>query len=301
MRAGQAGGRIDNHSLARYNACMHSTAPGRLGQLPDRDQMSVLVGTIVFGFTLVRFVELPAHEIGTEALGSAIGLSLSTTLTMLIVLASLTATGMDSLLRSHPKAQAAPQSGAFVLWGLPVLTVVALQLGLSRLPGNELWWLGLAGSGIAVALVLAAEYISFDPEHPLYLPVQLLMTGLVYVLALALFTAIYESKGRALLTGTVASSAAAILALRMLWMHVRRLGPVLLYAGAVGVVVGECMWALGYSRAAPLAAGLLLLLIFYLGAGLSQAALQRTFGRRTLIEFGIVAAVGLVIVLRYVL
>jgi hypothetical protein len=273
----------------------------RLGPLPDRDQISVLVGTIVLGLALVRFIDLPVREIGFQALGSALGFNLTTTATMLIVLAALAATGTDSLLRSHPKAQVAPQAGAFALWTLPVLTVLGLELALSRLPGNELWWLGLAASGVIVALVLAAEYISLDPEHPLYMPVQLGLTGLSYALALALFAAIYALKGRALVTATLASAVAAALALRLLWMHTRRLGAALLYAGIIGIGLGECMWALGYGRATPLAAGLLLLLIFYLGTGLSQAALQGGLNRRALIEYGLVAALGLVIVLRFVL
>ncbi len=273
------------------------------GPLTDRDQISGFVGTLVLGLALVRFVDLPTREVGTQALGSAIGIQLSTPVVMLLVLGVLAATGMDSLLRSHPTARARPQAGAFVLWVLPVFTVLALELGLMRLPADQLllWGLGLAGSGIVVALVMTAEYISLDREHPLYTPVQLALTGLTYILGLVLFTAIYATKGRALLTATLSTVVAAALALRLFWLQARQTGRALLYAAVTGVGLGQCVWALGYGRPTPLAAGLLLLLILYTGAGLSQTALQRAFGRRTLIEFGVVAALGLAIIFRYVI
>jgi len=275
----------------------------RYGPMPDRDQISVVVGTIVLGFTLVRVIDLPVREIGTQALGSAIGLRLTTAVVMLIVLGALAATGTDSLLRSHPKSQAQPQAGTFILWILPVFTVLVLELGLSRLAEEQslVWWLGLAASAGMIALVLAAEYVSLDAEHWAYDTTQVLLTGLAYTVALVLFTAIYATKERALLTATLSSAVAAAVALRLLWMHSRQLLRALLYAGIVGAGVGEAMWALGYGRAAPLAAGLVLLLLLYIGTGLSQAALEKTFGRRTVIELGIVAAIAAAIILRYVL
>lgn len=271
--------------------------------MPDRDQISVVVGTIVLGFTLVRVIDLPVREVGTQALGSAIGLRLTTAVVMLIVLGALAATGMDSLLRSHPKVQAQPQTGTFVLWILPVFTVLMLELGLGRLIEEQplVWWLGVGISGAVMALVFAAEYISLDVDHRLYGVTQLALTGLAYATALVLFTAIYAAKERALVSATLSSAVAGALALRLLWMHSRQLPRALLYAAIVGIGVGECVWALGYGRATPLAAGLLLLLLFYIGTGLSQSAIEKTFSRRTLVEFGIVAAIALVIVLRFVL
>jgi hypothetical protein len=59
------------------------------------------------------------------------------------------------------------------------------------------------------------------------------------------------------------------------------------------------MWALNLWRVPALTAGLWLLLIFYLFTGLAQQYLLGRLTRRALIEFAVIAAIGLFVILRY--
>ena len=72
-----------------------------------------------------------------------------------------------------------------------------------------------------------------------------------------------------------------------------------LLAGIVALVMGQSTWALNYWRLSPLAAGLWLLLIFYLFTGLAQQQLVGRLTRRALFEFGGVVVGGVVVILRF--
>ena len=69
-----------------------------------------------------------------------------------------------------------------------------------------------------------------------------------------------------------------------------------LYCALVGLVVGQVAWALAYWTAAGIVGGAFLLLLFYVLVGIGEAILDRTFNRRVLLEYGIVGACGLVLI-----
>jgi hypothetical protein len=59
------------------------------------------------------------------------------------------------------------------------------------------------------------------------------------------------------------------------------------------------MWALNLWRVLPLTAGLWLLLIFYILTGMAQQHLLGRLTRRALIEFAVISAVGLFVIVRF--
>jgi hypothetical protein len=67
----------------------------------------------------------------------------------------------------------------------------------------------------------------------------------------------------------------------------------------VALVMGQCTWALNLWRIPPLTAGLWLLLIFYIVTGLPQQHLLGRLTRRALVEFAVIIAVALFVILRY--
>ncbi|MER3458722.1 MAG: hypothetical protein C4309_08970, partial [Chloroflexota bacterium] len=222
----------------------------RLGPLPDRDRMSVLVGTIVLGLALMRLIDLPDRFVHTTVLGSPLGIQVSTTTVMLALITALAATGMESLARSHPNFT---NGRRFDLRSLmqaiqPALAVLLLGAQLAQAQIWTAWWLGLGITAILTALVLAAEYMTVDPALRQG-ALGLAMTALNLLLALASFTLIYSTRARSFLTATEASVVAGLLALRLLWGMGQPLRQALIYAGAIGLALGECLWALNYWRA----------------------------------------------------
>jgi hypothetical protein len=268
--------------------------------LPDRDRMSVLVGTIVLGIVLMRVIELPDRFVGATVLGSPLGVQISTTTIMLALLTALGATGMESLARSHPAATNGVRISVNALLHAiqPALAVLLLGLQLAEpLPWLN-WWLALATTAILIALAFTAEYLSVDPEQRQG-ATGLALAALNYLLALACFVAIYSTRSRALLSATEAALVGGLLALRLLWGSGQPLRRALLHAGVIGLALGQCLWALNYWRASPLLAGLLLVLIYYAMVGVVQQHERGSINRRVLAEFGLVALAGLIIILRF--
>lgn len=263
--------------------------------------MSVLVGTIVLGLALMRLIDLPDRFVHTTVLGSPLGIQVSTTTVMLALLTALAATGMESLARSHPNfangRRFDPRSLVHAIQPALAVLLLGAQLALGTQPWTA-WWLGLGITAILTALVLAAEYMTVDPALRQG-ALGLAMTALNLLLALASFTLIYSTRARSFLTATEASVVAGLLALRLLWGIGQPLRQALIYAGVIGLALGECLWALNYWRATPLLASLLLVLIYYAMTGIAQQHERGALDRRVLAEFSLVALVGLVIILRF--
>ena len=119
---------------------------------------------------------------------------------------------------------------------------------------------------------------------------------MAYVLAFAFLTLIYQSRARSLISATAVTLIASVIALDLLSGADVPFRRAVLYSVVVGLVTGECTWALNYWQIAAWAGGLLLLLVFY---GLSNIAHQHLLGRltrATVVEFAVVIVVVLIII-----
>jgi hypothetical protein len=65
------------------------------------------------------------------------------------------------------------------------------------------------------------------------------------------------------------------------------------------LITGEIIWAMNYWRIQGLTGGLILLLGFYVATGLANQQLQGRLTRRVLVEYAVVALIGLVILLQF--
>jgi len=274
------------------------------------DRISVLVSAILLGLVLSLLMNLPSQSYAFIVLGSPVTLTLSKSGLVTLVLTTMTAAGVDSLVRAHPRARRQRVPLAFCFWILPGVVVLlssqllfpAVRLLLALRPGLPLWagWaLALLGVGTLLSLTLALEYQTVDPAAAGYNSARLLLTAFTHLVALALFILIYHAKARSLLSATATLATASLLALDLLRNTPGRLRRALLYAGIVGLVMGQAVWALNYWRVNSLAAGTLLLLFFYVATGLSQQYLQGALTRRVLAEFALMTLVGIGLLVRY--
>jgi len=269
--------------------------------LPDRDRLSVLTAIILLAYALARFVELPRQTVSASLFGSSIGFDLDGPFVLLLLVAALISTGSDSLMRSHPALRGASPLRAVLHWILPGCAALGLGLLLNRLPPGVGWWLGLAASAVGLILVLVAEYTVIAPDDAGFYWAALGLTTLAYAIALIFFGLLRASSGRAAITATSAALVSALIALRLLVLAGATPRESLPLAGAIGLCLGECTWALNYWPAGALGTGLLLLVLFYTCTGLAQQHLVGNLTRRVLVEFGVVALVGLAAALRFAL
>jgi len=233
--------------------------------MPNYDRLSVVVSLILLCLALSLIIELPMRTFSFVVLGSPLTIRFSQNWPVAALLASMACIGTDSIVRLHPLSRGRKKLPCtFVFWILPGLATLLATLLLPRAP-NRIYTLGsLAMMGILLPLIITAEYHTVDPAAPGYRAARLGLNVVAYLIALVLFVLVYGS------------------------------------SLIVGLVMGEIVWALNYSKVNSLTAGILLLLIFYLITGLSRQGLLGLLSRRILIEFALVALVGLVLLLKYV-
>lgn len=267
--------------------------------IPCYERASVFVSLIVLGLAFLPEIELPTRTFSFRVLGSLASIRLSVTWLMAALLASLACTGTDSLVRSHPLVRRGESVHTFTFWPLPGLSVVAATLLLPLAPNRPYWLGGLALTALFLLLIAVAQYHTIDSTEPGYRLARLTLNIFVHLVAFGLFTLIYGGKARSLLSATTTAVVSGLLALEMLRKvhHNPRLTG--LYALITGLALGEVTWALNYWMAGRLTGGLLLLLIFYLVTGLSREGLLRKLDRRVLVEFALVALVGLGLIVKY--
>lgn len=269
--------------------------------MPNYDRLSVVVSLILLCLALSLIIELPMRTFSFVVLGSPLTIRFSQNWPVAALLASMACIGTDSIVRLHPLSRGRKELPCtFVFWILPGLATLLATLLLPRAP-NRIYTLGsLAMMGILLPLIITAEYHTVDPAAPGYRAARLGLNVVAYLVALVLFVLVYGSRARSLLSATATLAGGGLLALDLLHGARQSLRRTSLYALIVGLVMGEIVWALNYSKVNSLTAGILLLLIFYLITGLSRQGLLGLLSRRILIEFALVALVGLVLLLKYV-
>ena len=266
---------------------------------PCYEGASVFVSLIVLGLVFLPEIELPTRTFSFHVLGSLASIRLSATELMAALLASLACTGTDSLVRSHPLVRRGESRYTFAFWALPGLSVVAATLLLPLAPNRPYWLGGLALTALLLLLIAVAQYHTVDPTDPGYRLARLALNIFVYLVALGLFTLIYGSKARSLLSATTTAAVGGLLALELLRGVHHNLRLTGIYALITGLASGEVTWALNYWTVGRLTGGLLLLLVFYLVTGFSREGLLRRLNRRALVEFALVALVGLGLIIKY--
>jgi hypothetical protein len=151
--------------------------------LPNRERLSAVMAVILLAYVIVRFVQVPAAQLNIALLGVFLPFQFGINTMLAILVAGLTATGADWLLRDHP---ALGTRTTYSHWLLPGMTAWVLALVLSNLPFTPQWWLAFGGCALLLLAILLAEYNSVSEESRLYSTVNLALSTLSYALFLIL-------------------------------------------------------------------------------------------------------------------
>lgn len=262
----------------------------------DRDRLSVLSGALVLGLALGRFLEAPVRSLGLNVLGSPLGINLSATTVMLLVIAGLGATAVESLVRSHPLAREGQLGRSVMYWIMPALLALGLAAWLLAFESVGVWTAGILACAVLAPLALAAEYANVDPQDRDRPLVRWGERALIYLVAFLLFSRVYDLSLRALLSSTAVFAVTALLAARYLWFETDGARAAFLYGATIALLIGLFNWAVNYWSLSAMQGGLLLLILFYVLVGLTQRSLADQFDRQVALEYGVVLFVGLLVV-----
>lgn len=264
-----------------------------------RDRASVVAALVVLGLFLATFLQLSTWTRDLTVLGSPLTIRITQTGLMAMLLVGITCAGTDAIVRSHPTARRIEARYSFVTWTLPALTVLLAVVLLPQAPAPFYRIGGMALTGLVLILVISAEYTTVDPEDSRYPLARLSLNGWAYLLGLVIFVLIYSLKARSLVSATAVMVVSSLLALEFLRSAGQGFRRTALYALIAGLSTAEIIWAMNYWRIGGITGGLLLLLGFYVFTGLANQQLQGRLTRRVLIEYGVVALVGMAVLLGF--
>jgi hypothetical protein len=259
------------------------------------NRILVLVALLALTPVLLLVVELPSRNVQLSFLGSELSIILNTDSVLILFLPVLTIAGVDWVLRDHPDVLAGEVPFLFPFWMAPGLTALALGLLLSRITSWPLWIAALLLGLIIIGVLVVAEYNTISPNNPSYPVARLAVTGLSYLIAFGLFTLIYSTRERSVITASMTLLVAVALSLDLLAPHIIGLGQASLFAAIIGWIVGLATWALNYWNISNWGAGVIMLTVFYVCVGIAQQHFQDRLSRSVLMEFAIVTLIALVV------
>ncbi|MGE5618377.1 MAG: hypothetical protein ACM3US_03875 [Sphingomonadaceae bacterium] len=211
-------------------------------------------------------------------------------------LIGLVGLSVESFLGQPSSLEAGDQYQAFNLWVAPGLLLVAGLWLIQVIPAESRPLVAVAGGATMAALLLGLR-AGLTTGGRYYRIGRFVGSLILYLLCFLLFALIYHTKERSLLTATATGLVALLAALEAL-----RSGPGVRGAGwrlaAIGaLVVAETTWALNYWPVSGLIGGAVLLLTFYVFAGLLLALQEGALERRVLAEYGTVGVAGFLVIL----
>lgn len=157
--------------------------PVKIQHFPHFDRISTLAVTTLLAYAMGRFVDLPERTLGATILGVYFNFTLDANAVVSILVAGLTASGADWLIRQHP---ALHERQTIQHWFVPALTALILGEILHTLPPGLLWDLVfIIGAGLLI-LVLVTEYLVVDASDPSYPAAVAGLTALSFALFLIL-------------------------------------------------------------------------------------------------------------------
>lgn len=277
---------------------MHSSESRYRARVPF-EQLSLLVSMNVLGLTLSLLVALPERKLEFAFLGSQAGLAFTGAWLFALLLSVMTAAGVESIMRAHPRVHLSATQYTIILWILPCILVAGAALILPLVRDNGLFaFATIAAAGVLLVLVVLGEYLTIDLQDPAYAFARLGLNLAVYLAAFALFQTIYAIKLRSILSAPLIGIAAALLSLELLRASEADVRRTWLYAATIGLAMGEALWALNYWNVNALVGGVTLLILFYLLTGFAQQYFLRKLNWRTILEFAIVTAFIVLLVAR---
>ena len=259
---------------------MERTGPQAATVPPSSDRLLIVATLSTIGLTLTLVIDPPASW----------GLLLLLLVTVVL--------GADFVLRMGPDGSSRRGYDTTTLWILPGLLIFGAFLFL-RLPmfaSGPAIGAGVFATGALLGATLLAEKYMIDRSNEVRRKARFWLNILSYLIAFALFTAIYAPKSRSLFSATTVAVVTALVCLQLYLgrRDMRHRG--LIYAILTGLSLGQVTWALNYWNIDAITSGALLTIVFYLISSVLRYDLSARLDHRTLVEFSAVSSLWLAVI-----
>lgn len=283
--------------------------------MSTQNRLGALTSLLLLGMILSLIVPLTGYELSVVVLGSEIALRLTSPAQFGIVLMALVASAVDGIarmrrMRSSPTDVHPPLYWSAMFWPLPI--AVALS-GMVLMQVFAWWGYQVAMAAITTAATAMAILLQGRDLDPLEqktardVPPNTMRVGVIalwlqlmtYAAAAVLLVTLYGTRTRSLLSASGVLLVAAGLTLERLRGIDAPLRRIWFYAALVGLIMGQFTWALNYHALPGRVGGGLLLLTFYVLAGLVRENLLHGLERHVLVEYLLVCVGGLAVLIAY--
>lgn len=216
---------------------------------------------------------------------------------LLLVLTGIMALGADGIIRSHPRGDFRGVADTSPHLFVPVLFTMSAGLFLEEVVVS--YWAAPAVIGAAALMgaTLYAEHMSVEPDHPSFPQARFALNVVTYLTAFGFYTVVYGLDVDLLPAAFAVGLISMLLAIEV--FREAEADPVraLVFAACIGAIVAEARWTLYFIPLEGFLAGIFLLLVFYLTTGVISHYLTEHLDTAVLLEFAVVTAAGLTIVI----
>ena len=265
----------------------------RLGRL------GLLMNATMLGLGASLLVVLPTRRYDIALFGRLTTIRISAPWQIGILLALLTCTGVESIVRTYPEVVKRGLPYSFSFWSLPTALTLGAVAMLQQYQSPPLRIGVLAVSGVFLGVCVRAQCRWVEAGDALRGGARIVLAPLTYVVAFVLFFAMHGAESRGLLSAAGTFLAGMLLSLELLRRTGARTGRMWLHAAVVGLLMGQVSWALNYWSMSRIQRGLVLLLVLHFLAGISEQDLSNRLSKRLVIEYAVTALVGLAAIWLY--
>ena len=216
---------------------------------------------------------------------------------ILLALAALVALGTDGILRSHPRADFHTVADTAPHLFVPVLFTLASGLFLEDVVLGYWTAPAVLAAGALMAATVYAEHVSVEPLHESFPLARFVLNVVTYLTAFGFYAVVYGFDVELLPAAFAVGLVSMLLSIEIFREAEADPLRALVFAGVIGVIVGEARWVLYFIPLDGFLAGVFLMLAFYLTTGVISHYLTDRLDRNVLLEFAMVSAAGLAIVI----
>jgi len=216
---------------------------------------------------------------------------------VLLTLTALVGLGADGIIRGHPRGHFSSIADTAPHLFVPVLFCLSAGLFLEDVVLG--YWAAPAviGAGVLMACTLYAEHVSIDVEDPSFPAARFVLNLVTYLAAFGFYSVVYGFDVAVMPAAVSLGLVSTLLSVEI--FRDAEADPVraLVFAAVIGLIAGEARWVLYFIPLDGFLAAVFLLLVFYLTTGVISHYLTDHLSVPVLLEFALVTAAGLTIVI----
>ena len=226
---------------------------------PSLDRLSVIAATILIAYTIARLVNIPPKVFEIQLPGLFISIQINIQTIVAFLVAGITASGTDRLIKDHPQLG---DKSTLSHWLLPAMTALAIGIPFYQIPLSIFWWIGFVIGGSLLIIVMIAEYFVVDPNDVYYAPASIILTAISFAIFMVFTASLRFSDTRLLFLLPAVSFTAGLVSLRTLNLRLSGKWP-FSSAFVVMLIIGQLTAAIHYWPISPVGFALILLGVSY--------------------------------------